>query len=58
MSNTSSDEFGNRLVLQATHYKPVVRRTAIALGFLHGKFTDYDGATTRRRATSEDETLL
>jgi hypothetical protein len=58
ISNTSIDEFANRLVLQATHYKPVVRRAAIALSFLHEKFTDYDGTTTRRRATSEDETLL
>lgn len=42
-------------MLQATHYKPVVRRAAIALGFLHEKFTLHDGTLTRRRATSEDE---
>jgi hypothetical protein len=57
ISSTFSDEFGNRFVLQATHYEPVVRRAAIALCLLHEKFTLHDSTSTRRRATSEDESF-
>ncbi|KAH8777257.1 hypothetical protein BGZ57DRAFT_351007 [Hyaloscypha finlandica] len=52
--STFSDEFGNRLVLRATHYERAVRRAAIGLGFLPERHTLHDGTSTRR-ATSEDE---
>lgn len=35
ISSAFSDEFWNRLVLQATHHEPAIRHAAIAMGALH-----------------------
>ncbi|KAN0102094.1 hypothetical protein V8E51_012604 [Hyaloscypha variabilis] len=57
VSSTFSDEFWNRLVLQATHHEPAVRHAAIALGSLHEKFTLHDSTMLRKGGTIEDETF-
>jgi hypothetical protein len=42
ISSAFSDEFWNRLVLQAIHHEPAVRHAAIAFGASHERFTQHD----------------
>jgi Fungal specific transcription factor domain len=51
-----SDEFWQRLLLQATHHEPAIRHAAVALGALHERFETSDDTTNLTFKLNEKKT--
>jgi hypothetical protein len=54
ISSVFSDEFWNRLLLQAIHHEPPVRHAVIAFGALHERFTQHDTSPSQNSEREEN----